>query len=285
MQDILKRVYKKHKLKRYIELIIGVFIISIAFNLFILPNDLVIGGVSGLSIIFNKLFFIDPSIFIFISSLILLIFSYIFLGKEKTKASILGSLLFPIFVKLTQNIGSIITFGTKDILLLSLFGGILYGLGAGIVFKAGFTTGGTDILNQIVSKYGKVSMGNAMLIVDGLVVISGAFFFGVLKFMYSIIILYLISIITDRVLLGISNSKAFYIITSKSEEVCDFVINELNHSITTMNAKGVVSGKKHNLLFTVIPSKEYFKFKAGIREIDKDAFFTVVDAYEVLGGE
>ena len=124
-----------------------------------------------------------------------------------------------------------------------------------------------------------------MLIIDGLIIISGAFVFGFLKFMYAIIILYIISILTDKVLIGISESKAFYIITSKKEEVCDFVINELNHSITTMDAKGGFSNKKNSVLFTVIPTKEYFKFKQGIKMIDKDAFFTVIDAYEVMGGE
>lgn len=285
MQDILKKVYRRHKISRYIELIIGTLIISLSFNLFILPNNLVIGGVGGLSIIARLLFNIEPAIFIFIASLILLVISFIFLGKEKTKASIIGSLLFPLFVKLTSNIGTIISFEGSETILLVLFGGVFYGLGAGLVFKAGFTTGGTDILNQIVSKYLKVSIGNAMIIVDGIIVVWGAFFFGGLKFMYSIIVLYMISTLTDKVLLGISNSKAFYIITSKKEEVCDFVINELKHSITTINAKGAASGKSKNVLFAVVPTKEYFKFKTGIKEIDSDAFITVVDAYEVMGGE
>lgn len=285
MQEILKRVYKKHKLERYLQLILGVVIMALSFNLFILPNDLVIGGVSGLSIIFTKLVRIDPSLFMLIVDLFLLLISYIFLGREKTKASILGSILFPLFVKLTQGVENIISFNNNDVLLLVLFGGILYGLGIGLVFKAGFTTGGTDILNQIVSKYAKLSLGTSMLVTDGLIVLGGAFFFGLVKCMYAIIILYIISVMTDRLLLGISNSKAFYIITDKKDEVCDFVINELNHTITTINAKGVVGDRNHTLLFAVIPTKEYFRFKAGIKEVDENAFFTVVDAYEVMGGE
>ncbi len=285
MQDILKRVYKKHQVERYLQLVIGVLIIAISFNLFILPNDFVIGGVSGLSIIFNRVFSIDPALFILISSLILLVFSLIFLGKEQTKASLLGSILLPIFVKLTQNIVTIINLNTSDKLILALFGGLLYGFGAGLVFKAGFTTGGTDILNQIVSKYAKISIGNSMIIVDGLIVLGGAFFFGYVRLMYAIIVLYIISVLTDRVLIGISNSKALYIITNKPDLVCDFVINELNHSITTFSGKGAAEGKKHDVLFVVIPSREYFKLKNGVREIDKDAFFTAIDAYEVMGGE
>ena len=103
--------------------------------------------------------------------------------------------------------------------------------------------------------------------------------------MYAIIVLYIISILTDKVLLGISSSKAFYIITSKPNEISDYVINELSHSVTVIDAKGGYSKQKNPILFTVVPTKEYYKLKAGINEIDKNAFFTAVDAYEVLGGE
>lgn len=285
MGNILKVVYKKHKLKRYFQLLIGLLLMAFAFNLFILPNDLVFGGVSGIGIIVTHYVNIDFSLFVLILSILLLVLSYIFLGKEISRNSVLGSILFPVFLKLTSFITNYINLDTSDQLLFALVGGVIYGFGAGLVFKAGFTTGGTDILNQILSKYARISIGNSMLIIDGLVVLSGAFVFGFLKFMYAIIILYIISILTDKVLIGISDSKAFYIITSKKEEVCDFVINELNHSITTMDAKGGFSNKKNPVLFTVIPTKEYFKFKQGIKEIDKDAFFTVIDAYEVMGGE
>lgn len=285
MEDIVKQIYKKHKIKRYLELILGLIITAISFNLFILPNDIVFGGVSGLSIIFKKFVDIDPSIFIMIASIFCLILSFIFLGEKKTTGSIVGSILFPILVKLTENIGTIINIDMSDQLLLAIFGGVLYGFGAGLVFKAGFTTGGTDIINQIICKYFKVSMGTSMLIIDGLIVLFGAFIFGWTKFMYAIIILYMISLLTDKVLLGISNSKAFYIITNKEKEISDFVINTLGHSITVFDAKGGYTNRKNSVLFTVIPTKEYFKFKEGIHEIDNDAFFTVIDAYEVLGGE
>ncbi len=285
MSNILNKIYHKHKIRRYIELIVGLLLTALAFNLFILPNDIVFGGVSGIGIIVTHYINIDFSLFVLIISIILLIISYIFLGKEVSRYSVVGSILFPVFVKLTENVGTFFNFDTSDQLLFALVGGVLYGIGVGLVFKAGFTTGGTDILNQIMSKYAHVSMGNAMLIIDGLIVVLGAFVFGFVKFMYAIIVLYIISILTDKVLIGISEAKAFYIITDKREEICDFVINELKHSITTIDAKGGYRNKKNPVLFTVIPTKEYFKFKEGIKEIDKDAFFTVIDAYEVMGGE
>ncbi len=284
-ENIVKEIYKKFRIRRYIQLLVGIFLISIAFNLFLLPNNIVFGGVSGISIIIKQIFGFNPSIFIFLSSLILLVVSYIFLGKETTSASIVGSLLFPIFVEATAGINTIISIGDAELLLSAIFGGVLYGLGAGLVFKAGFTTGGTDIINQIISKYFHTSMGNAMLASDGLIVLSGVFVFGVNKLMYALITIYIIGLLTDKVLLGISDSKAFYIITEYDDEVRDYVLNYLNHGVTIFDARGGFTKEKQKVLLCVVPTKEYFKLKEGIHEIDKDAFFVVTDAYEVFGGE
>ena len=282
---ILDKVEAKYKIRRYIELIIGILLIALAFNIFLLPNDLVFGGVSGLSIIIKDIIPIDPSKFIMISSLLLLILSYIVLGKEKTKGSIVGSILFPVFVDLTANVNQYINLDTSNLLLAVIFGGIIYGFGTGLVFKAGFTTGGTDIINQIISKYLHISMGNAMLMSDGLIVLGGGFFFGVTKLMYAIIVVYIIGLMTDKVLLGISNSKAFYIITNEDEKVRDYLMNELHHGVTIFNVKGGYTNKKDEVILCVVPTNEYYKVKEGIHEIDKDAFFVVCDAYEVFGGE
>lgn len=284
-ESIIKNIYQKYRLRRYFQLLIGLLIASLAFNLFLLPNNIVFGGVSGISIIVKQIFGLDPSIFIMISSAILLVVSYIFLGKETTSASIVGSILFPVFVELTEGITGIISLGETEMLLSAIFGGVLYGLGAGLVFKAGFTTGGTDIVNQILSKYLHISIGNAMLIDDGLIVLSGVFVFGINKLMYALITVYIIGLLTDKVLLGISDSKAFYIITEEEEKVREYVLNYLNHGVTIFNARGGFTKEKQKVLMTVVPTKEYFKLKEGIHEIDKSAFFVVMDAYEVFGGE
>ena len=145
--NILEKIEAKYKIRRYLELVIGVLLVSLAFNIFLLPNDLVFGGVSGLSIIIKDIIPIDPSKFIMIASLLLLVVSFLVLGKKDTKGSVIGSILFPIFVDLTANINQYINLDTSNLLLSVIFGGIIYGLGAGLVFRAGFTTGGTDIIN------------------------------------------------------------------------------------------------------------------------------------------
>ena len=222
---------------------------------------------------------------VLILNITLLITSYFLLGKEKTKASILGSILFPIFISLTEYIHVYFQLDTSKLLLNAIFGGMLYGFGAGLVFKAGFTTGGTDIVNQIISKYFKTSLGKSMLFSDGLIVLCSGLFFGINSMLYSIIILYIISLMSDRVVLGTSDNKMFYIVTKKDEEVKEFILKYLNHGVTIFKGKGGYSKNNENVLMAVLPTKDYYRLKEGINEIDKDAFFIVTDSYEVFGGE
>lgn len=275
-------VFSKNGVSRFIYFVLGMLLFSFSFNYFLLPNDLVFGGVSGLSIIFKNI--LDPSIFVFVVSSILLIISYIFLGKEKTFGSAVGSLLLPVFLKImsfvTDNIDKV-----DEVFLAVIFGGLLAGVGIGFVYKAGFTMGGTDIVNQIIHKYFKISLGKCMLISDGSIVLCSFFSFGLIKFMYAVVVLYIISTMTDKVLLGISNSKAFYIVTSQVNEVKNYVMVKLGHGITIFDAVGGFSKEDQKVLFCVIPTRDYFKLKEGIHDIDKDAFFVVTDAYEVFGGE
>ena len=198
--------------------------------------------------------------------------------------TIMGSILFPVFVSLTEHLSTYISFKESEMILIAIFGGALQGLGAGLIFRAGYSTGGTDILNMIVSKIFKISLGNSMFFTDGLIILIGAFVFGFNHLMYSLIILYLISTLTDKVVLGISDSKAFYIITNKEKEVKDFVINELKHGVTEFNAVGGYNSENQTVLMSVVPTREYYRLKEGIHKIDRNAFFVVMDSYEVKGG-
>ena len=278
------KIELKHKIRDIIEFVIGCLFVALAFNLFMSPNNLVAGGVGGFSLILKHFFGINTSLTISIGNIILIILSFIILGKEKTKLTILGSILFPLFVSLTEHLSTYISFMQSEMLLVAIFGGVLQGLGAGLIFRAGYSTGGTDILNMIVSKIFKISLGNSMFFTDGLIILIGAFVFGFNHLMYSIIILYIIATMTDKVVLGISDSKAFYIITEKEKEVKEFIINELKHSVTLFKATGGYNKENQTVLMSVIPTREYYKLKEGIYKIDKQAFFVVTDSYEVKGG-
>lgn len=283
--EVLKKINKQSMLKRYLSLIFGCFIVAVSYNLFLAPNNLVAGGIGGIAIILNNLFPINNFIVILICNLVLLGISYFLLEKEKTKATLLGSLLFPLFVKLTEHITVWIHIQSTELLLPAVFGAVMYGFGLGTILKAGFTTGGTDIINQILSKYLKISMGKSMLICDGSIIIASAFVFGPTMLMYSLIILYIISFMSDRVILGISDSKAFYIITKEEEAMKEYIIKYLNHGVTVFNAKGGFAKARETVLMCVLPTKDYYRLKEGIKAIDKNAFVVITDSYEVFGGE
>ena len=186
-------------------------------------------------------------------------------------------------VKLTSNVGDFIHIENDNLLLISLIGGVIVGFASGIIFKSGFTTGGTDILNQIFSKKLKISLGTSMLIVDGFIVLVGGFFFGWTRVLYAIIVLYIINIMVDKVVLGISNNKVVYIMTSEEKNVSDYLLNGLNLGITLIETKGGYTNKKQEMIMCVTPTNGYFKVKQGILEIDPKAVILVTDAYQTSG--
>lgn len=283
--EILKAINSKSKVKRYIQFFIGCLISAIAFNIFLAPNNLVAGGVSGIAVVVNYLFKIDNYITILVGNILLLILCYFTMGKEKTKNTISGSIMFPLMVFLTTNINTYFHIDTSELLLSAVFGGVLLGVGGGMIFKAGFSTGGTDVLSHIVSKYGKISVGTSIVLADGFIVLLSAIVFGPTRFMYSIIILYCVSIMSDKIILGISDRKAFYIITKEDKKVKDYIINGMHHSVTVLNVKGAFLDTKRTALLAVVPTREYFRVTEGIKLIDKDVFFVVTDAYQVEGGK
>lgn len=280
INNIIIKLNKKSLVKRYLLLLVGLFIAAFAYNLFFLRYGIVCFGVSGISIVLNE-FGVNPTIFMFIANIILLFISFLVLGYDKTKNSILGSLLFPVFVTLTAYLTEYIKLDNVELIVVAIFGAVLSGLGYGLVFKAGFTTGGTDILNQILVKYMKVSMGNAMIIIDGLVVLSAKLAFSWEIVLYGFIVLYMISVITDKVILGISQSKAFYIVTEKKDLVKEFLLSITDGGVTIVDARGGYTNNKTYLLLGVVPTKQYFWVKEGLKEIDNNIFFLACDTYEV----
>lgn len=281
---IKEAVYNNDKLQRYILFIFGVLLQALAFNIFILPCNIIF-GISGISVILYNILGITPSLIIFLANILLIIASYVFLGKNATKGTVLGSFLYPIFVWLTADISSFVDLGETEFIVMAISGAILNGFGTGLVFREGFTTGGSDVLKQILSEYGKMPLGKATIYIEGLIITCGLVAIGWQTFIYSIIVLVIISFMTDKVLIGISQFKTFQIITSKEKEVEQFLLNQLHHGATAIDGRGVYIGKKQKIILCTLPTKEYFLAKRGILLIDPKAFFIVTDAYEVRGGE
>ncbi len=285
IEQVIETIHSKKLIRRYIVLIIALFLSACVFNLLLLPTKLVTGGVGGITIITKYLYGWNPAIITFVLSGALLLLSFLYLGVEKTSGSIVATLIYPVFVHLTEDIGSFITIDMSDLLLISIFIGAISGVLNGIIFKVGFSNGGLQIISQILFKYFNIPVSKSSFIINMIVVLIGGFFFGFAIVMYAMIILFITSLLIDRVLLGISNNKAFYIITSKEEEVKEYIINHLNHSVTVFDVKGGFLQKRRKVLLTVVPSREYFQVTTGIKMLDSDAFFLACDAYQVEGGK
>lgn len=283
-ENLLKIIKKKQLIKRYFLLIIAQLISAIYFNLMQFPSQIVTGGSAGVSIILNSYFGIDPSLIILVISIILLIIGFIFLGFEKTSGAVVGTFIYPFFIKITENIGTILPVDSQDKILISIFLGVLMGFTTGLVYKAGFSNGGISIISEIISKYAKLAISKVSFAINLIIVIIGGASFGWTMVMYSIIALYIYSIVLDRVLIGISKNKALYIITEEYDSVKEYILDNLKHGVTIFEVKGGFLEKKKNVIMTVIPNREYFKLKEGIKLIDKEAFFIVTDAYQVYGG-
>lgn len=289
-EDILKKLNERDRFKRYTFLVIGCFLLAFAFNIFFSPYNIVTGGISGIAIVIENVFGISTSLFIAIVYLLLLLLSYLLLGRETTKYSIIGSILYPLFVYLTKDLGAIIQFDVDNMLLVSIFGAIIYGIGSGLTFKYGFSTGGSDIIFQIMSKYFKMSIGNSMKIFNMIIILGAGFFldntiYAWENVMYAIIAVYIMTILTDKVLLGISDSKSFYIITEHETSIKNFLINELGKGVTVLEGRGGYTGDRKKVIMCVIPTKEYFLAREGILEIDKEAIVLISDVYQSEGIE
>ena len=282
INKIMDNIKKKNKFKNYLMLLSGCLIVAFAFNLFFLRYNIVCFGVSGISIVLAK-FGVNPSVFIMGANIFLIIISYFFLGVDNVKNQIVGALVYPVFVSLTLHITNLIDFGNIEFIIIAIMGGILAGIGYGLIYKSGFSTGGTDVLGALICKYSKISMGNAMMFVNIAIIAMGKVVFSWKIVMYAIVVAYLISVATDKILLGISNSKAFYIVVPKDKDslVRDFLSSIEGVGSTIIDASGGYSNDRQTLILAVAPTKMYFLIKEGLREIDKDIFYLVCDSYEV----
>ena len=281
----MKKNKQTKKGYRLFLILISLLLNALLYNLFLLPLKLVTGGTNGLATITHYLYNINPSHMVMLVSLSLIIIGYMYLGKEKTTGTLIACFLYPVFLELTSNIGNYIKIDTSYTLLLVLFSGVLSGIANGLMYKSGYSNGGFPIISQILYEKYKISIAKTNLVINIIIVLLGAVFFGWTNALYAMVFLYINSIIMDKVLLGISKNKAFYIITTKENEIKQYIIEVLNHTVTTFNVKGGFLSNKRRVLLAVVPTREYYKLTEGIKKIDSEAFFVVTDAYQVEGAK
>ena len=275
----LKNSSIKNTVLEYVFVIIGAAVIALGFNLFLFPNQVASGGVSGISTILNGLFGWNAGIVQYAFNIPLFIAGVVVLGKTFGLKSLVGTLTLPFFVIITGDWDA----WTLNPLLGAIFGGIFVGGGIGLVFKGNASTGGTDLLAQIITKFTGLTLGTSVLFIDGVIAVSAAIVFDLEKGLYALIGLYVTTKTIDIVQLGFSQSKMVYIITNYENEVRDAIYKEIKRGVTKIPAIGGYTGKDRPVLMVVVYQTEFTKLKQVLKTVDPKAFVIVSDAYEVLG--
>ena len=263
----------------YINVLIGSAIIALAFNVFLLPNQIASGGVSGISTILVSVLGWEPAYVQWAFNIPLFIAGVVLLGKQFGVKTLVGTVFLPFVVFLTKNIEP----WTNDALLGALFGGIAVGLGLGIVFRGNASTGGTDLAAQIITKYTGLTLGTSVVLIDGLIVLSAALVFDIERGLYALIALYVTSKTIDLVQVGLGRSKTAMIITNKQEEVREGILNKIDRGVTKLSAYGGFTDNERPVLMCVVDQREFTKLKQLVKSLDPSAFVVVMDASEVLG--
>jgi uncharacterized membrane-anchored protein YitT (DUF2179 family) len=277
----------KQKIKtivfEYCGLAVGSAIMAVSLAFFLIPAKIAPGGVSGLGIVLHYLFNLSVGLVMLVFNVPLFILGIKLLGRQfgpRTFFSfVLVSIITDIFDKLLH-----VQAATADPLLASIFGGVVLGIGLGIVFRFKGTTGGSDIVGQIINKYSNVSVGTGILIVDFFVIsFAGVAFHNVNLALYGFISLYFSSKILDLILDGIDYARSFYIISEKQDEIISLITNEMGRGGTELFGRGLYTRKERNVLYAVVTRKEVATLRQEILKIDPDAFVIIANVHEVLG--
>ena len=272
------------KLREYLVITLGIFILAISIQFFLVPNRLAAGGVTGIAIIANHFFpTISIGALVLVMNVILFIVAFIVIGNKFGSKTIYASLGLSAMLWVIDHFITPEMIPTNDLFLAAVFGTLISGIGMGIVFSQNASTGGTDILAKILSKFVHLNIGKALLAVDFLVTLAAAASFGAEAGMYALLAVLLNGFVIDYVIDGFNVCKEIMIISSKYEDISKFIINELERGCTIFNGKGGYSGKDTHILYTVLGRREFIKLRRYIKEVDIRAFITVNDAHEVLG--
>lgn len=263
-------------------LILGCLLIALTFNIFCVPNKIVPGGLSGVGIIFDHLFEIKTSYVLLVGNLLLVTTGIICLGLKDTIPSIIGAVVYTLIMYLTEYFN--ITINLSSVFLNVITVGVLFGVGCTMVYLSGCSLGGLDIIGVIFNKKFGLTLGTALFIVNGTVLIIGTFIFGIEALLISLIIRYIESKIIDTFLTGISDSKILFINTDKIEEITKYIIEEIESGVSEIKVTSGFKKQKNTILMCVVPTEKYLLLKSQIIQIDNDAFITVMDSYEVYGG-
>lgn len=274
----------KKNIINLILLILGCLLSAVTFNTFCAPKNYVTGGVTGIGVIFDYLFNIPVSKVLLIGNLLVLLIGILVLGLRKTLPSVLGTIVYTLSIYLTEGINSNLLINLDSVFLDVVVIGVLYGVSSTMVYIAGYSSGGSDVIALIFKDKFKIPMGKSVLIINIIILALATFVFGINMLVIALLIKFIESKIIDNFLIGISDSKVLFINTKHEEEVKDFIINKIKSGVSIVDVKSGFKNEDGKLLMCVVPTEKYLKLKDGIIKIDKKAFITVLDSYEVYGG-
>ncbi|MGT2711123.1 YitT family protein [Streptococcus oriscaviae] len=271
------------RFKNLFFIILGAGIFSFGLNYLIMPNHLYEGGATGITLIIYYLFKIQPWIMNIVINIPLFLLGWRILGRKMLYYSLLGTFSVTIWLAIFEHLPFAINL-QDDLILVSVLGGILMGLGLGIIFKAGGTTGGSDIIARIGHKYTSFSIGRIILSVDILVLALTVIVSKDLRsVLYTLIMVAIASRVIDFISEGGYGSKGIMIVSQKSQELAQAIDSEIEHGVTFIKAQGFYSKTDINMIYSVIYKSQLQEMKDLIHRIDPHAFITITDAHEVLG--
>ncbi len=277
---------KRHPVMDYFLIVLGTTILAIAINMVFDPLEMVTGGVTGLAIVIKSVTesWFQGGIPIYLTNMVinipLFIIAVVLKGKNFGVRSLFATFYLSFALFYTRGLQPL----TSDLLLGSVFGGTLAGIGIGLVFSAFSTTGGTDLAASILQHFMKhVSVAQIMMFLDAIIVILGLYIFDPEKTMYAIISIYISMNVIDGILEGLHFSKAAFIISDSSERIAKQIMKQLDRGVTGLSAEGKYTKDKKELLLCVVSKREIVQLKELVREIDKNAFVIVADVREVVG--
>ncbi|MDL2281373.1 YitT family protein [Selenomonadales bacterium OttesenSCG-928-I06] len=271
----------KQKIKKYIVISIGCFILALGINLFLAPNNLLSGGVSGIAMCFYYLYKFPIGVVSIILNIPLFIAAYYFLSKEYVIVALYGLLFFSFSVDLTaflQNYRVV-----DDILLAAIYGGIVSGTGSGLIFRFNGSTGGTDIIGSIMKKHYGLNIGMMSFSVNIFIMILAASLFGTKLAMYTLISMFVAGTVVDKVIEGFNRKKNVMIISEFDEKIADAILSEMHRGVTMLNGVGAYTRQDKKVLLVVVTTTQVPKVRLIVEKIDPKAFMIVTTAAEVMG--
>ncbi|MGL5245106.1 MAG: YitT family protein [Sarcina sp.] len=272
----------KKVIKEYAIITLGVVLLAIGLEYFYYPNDIVAGGVSGLAKIVNSQFGMSPSTFMNIANVILFTLAFILIGGSFGGRSIYAAFGLSMSLTILESMfpkGAV----TNNMLLATVFGSIVSAFGIALVFSQNASTGGTAIIAKILNKFFHIDIGKSLLLADCIVIILALFTFGVDKGLFGLMGVVIMGTLVDYVIDGFNSCKQVMIISSKSDEIADMIMNDIERGCTKLSGIGAYSKEPITVLYVVINRRQFITLKSKIREIDPKAFITVNEVKAVFG--